>query len=107
MILSVESPIVESIFNATPWTILKPGLRVKSFVFDSVQYKKTEYYCQDCMKVRPKVFMVIDSVWNEVGVDGFICHDCFEERLGRTVDIYEYTDALCNDYYRVRKFNNL
>lgn len=53
--------------------------------------KKRSCFCQDCDYPYPEMFMVIDEVWLSAGCskDDFLCINCFTEKLGRKLTIYD------------------
>ena len=59
------------------------------------------FNCFDCdvdiRKNKKDFYMVHDHLWNEFGLGKkYLCWNCFENRLGRSFTIDDFTDAFCN-----------
>ena len=56
--------------------------------------------CKDCGKNTTKgsenYYMVLFVLWDTYGVDGMLCIRCLEERVGRKLTYYDFTNARIN-----------
>ena len=56
--------------------------------------------CRDCekdtMKGDENYYMVLFTLWDTYGVDGMLCVRCLEERVGRKLTYYDFTNAPIN-----------
>lgn len=62
--------------------------------------KIVRWECQDCKNRDITYFMVRQELWDEVGLTGIICPECFEKRIGRTLTINDFSNALSNNELR-------
>lgn len=78
----------------------KNGHDVFTIEFPDVILTKHKFYCQVCEKTPHKIYMVKDDLWEQSELDGFICHKCFESRLGRKLTIDDLLDVPVNDWLK-------
>jgi hypothetical protein len=83
-------------FKATPGVCPRPGVDTKTVEYQGFTLMSTRYFCQDCLKPSPDLFMVLDWLWRHLGLNGIICLDCFEKRLGRPLVAQDFKDPKFN-----------
>lgn len=74
----------------------------KGFVRCDLNRVAPVWWCMDCLVTYPPSFMVKDEVWSQVFDQhdaGFICWDCFESRLGRTLEDSDIAGVRLNKLY--------
>jgi len=92
----------ESLFKQFKVKHESSGHQVFTLEYHGVILVQHILYCQDCQARPHKVFMVKDYLWSESELEGIICHECFEKRLGRRLEIDDLTEYPCNDWLKWR-----
>ncbi len=68
------------------------------------QQKSLIHFCNDCKTVHPEPYMVHDAVWLTVVESPqqkmILCLTCIQKRLGRDLNIQDFTDYPINDGIR-------
>lgn len=61
-------------------------------------------FCKDCLKLNPEPYMLTTSVWQQAvpvpGAQCFLCLNCVQERLQRSLTLDDFTSAMVNDEIR-------
>lgn len=61
----------------------------------------SEWHCADCQidtNAIAEYYMVHDWLWDKYGVEHeMLCIACLEDRLGRELDKYDFTDCPLNE----------
>jgi|RhiMetdeSRZDD1v2_1073273.scaffolds.fasta_scaffold62997_4 hypothetical protein len=66
--------------------------------FNNTDQQTRRNLCIDCgIDTTDEYYMVKDDVWPIGGDDGMLCIGCLENRLGRTLIVDDFIDALIND----------
>jgi hypothetical protein len=72
------------------------------------------FECLDCGVDTAEIdeyYMVHNSIWYDANpnIEGMLCIECLERRIGRELNPYDFTDAAINWPYRAseRKLNRL
>lgn len=80
------------------WTVIAPGVKERTIQLGKYKGKQVSHYCQDCLTPFPEMFMVRNQLWQQMGLDGLICIDCFERRLGRPLTRRDFSSAPINKF---------
>lgn len=57
--------------------------------------------CQDCGCKHPEPYGVSDELWAAAGmVEGVLCLDCLQKRIGRDLTIFDFTNYPINEGIR-------
>lgn len=83
--------------------MLRPGVSERAVnLSDGTQVKVHKFFCQKCLaQASMKTdFMVTNQLWEKTGLTGVICKVCFEEHIGRGLQVEDLQDAQINLKWR-------
>lgn len=58
----------------------------------------TSFDCVDCgVDTNNEYYMILDDIWEAFGAgDGMLCVGCLEHRIGRELDVSDFTNCPLN-----------
>lgn len=84
-----------------------------SFIFRSKQPQTTpSHRCHDCSldtNRRGEYYMLLDKIWRKLKVphEAMLCIGCVEQRLGRTLTKFDFSDAFINSAIGIHRSRRL
>lgn len=92
------SPEILHTLETAPEVLERPGVVSRTAEFKGMEMSVVRMFCQDCQAPFPTLFMVQDWLWRHLGLEGIICLDCFERRLGRPLAAQDFKEPKYNGF---------